>query len=180
MNTYYDRITTALRTIADKVDPDGAATAVNDAYYDDVPESLERIADNFSGGGGGGGGGLRVVKGTLHCEASGSKPATLFGAIIGDERFDPILAGKICAMELPLSDLSDPLTLDFPVAEEGATLENLSLYEKSDFKLTGGITAYEHPVVEGGGGDYVEDNILVGFFITDDFTLTLDVQSDDV
>lgn len=54
MGTYYDRIKIALKKLADKIDPAGAATAEEDTFFDDVPESLERMSSHYGGGGGSG------------------------------------------------------------------------------------------------------------------------------
>ena len=55
MGTYYNRIVTSLRELADKIDPAGAQFVEDDTFYDDMPESVERIADHYGRGGSSGG-----------------------------------------------------------------------------------------------------------------------------
>lgn len=53
---YFNKVRASLTKLANTIDPDGI-TPSEGSFYDEVSESLERIADNYSGSGGGGGGG---------------------------------------------------------------------------------------------------------------------------
>lgn len=51
---YFNKVRTSLTKLANIIDPEGIAVP-EESFYDDVSNSLERIADNYSGSGGGSG-----------------------------------------------------------------------------------------------------------------------------
>lgn len=47
-NSFQDRMRSALRTLADTIDPDGTATDTVDTYHEDIAEAVERVAKSYT------------------------------------------------------------------------------------------------------------------------------------
>lgn len=103
---YFNKVRASLTKLANTIDPNGI-TPSEGSFYDEVSESLERIADNYSGsGGGGGGGGDTGMDIICTCSQVGKDTVFTTEKTAGEIR-DMLLADTIPARFITITDDTD-------------------------------------------------------------------------
>lgn len=162
MGTYYNRIVTSLRELADKIDPAGSSLVEDDTFYDDMPESVERIADHYGSGGGGASGSVLVIDmyNTAKPEADGLSydDAVDLYVIFDEEAADMKSSDTLGCIMLDPADFSLGVCIDF-IGYEGEVPTRF--YAISEVRTQVFDASAEYPEFPGGESLALANDVMI-------------------